>query len=424
MKNGKIFIQIASYRDPQLSHTIRDCIEKAKNPNKLVFSVAWQHSVDDEWDYDLYEFRGDPRVQLIDIDYRDAKGACWARYMLQQKYAGEEYTLQIDSHTRFTQNWDAELIKMYKGLQKKGSNKPLLTAYAPSFDPKNDPDGRINIPWKMNFDRFTPEGFVFTMPASIDNFKELDEPIHARFYSAHFAFTTGEFVNEVPHDPEFYFHGEENSIATRAFTWGYDLYHPHKVILWHEYTRNDKIKQWDDDPQWVSRNTASHKKCRQLFGMDGEVQATTFGKYGFGQVRTLDEYERYAGISFKNRGVQKYTTDNNLAPNPVIEDPQEYRDSFNTLFKHCIDLYAPNYIETDYDFWVVSFEEYDGTVVYRQDADANEVRNLINGSKSDNWIRLWREYTGRMPDKWVVWPHSVSKGWCDRVEGILNQTIS
>jgi hypothetical protein len=44
MGNGKIFIQIASYRDPQLIPTIKDCIEKAKNPKKLVFSIAWQHS--------------------------------------------------------------------------------------------------------------------------------------------------------------------------------------------------------------------------------------------------------------------------------------------------------------------------------------------------------------------------------------------
>ena len=36
MKKGKIFIQIASYRDPQLVPTIKDCIEKAKNPKNLV----------------------------------------------------------------------------------------------------------------------------------------------------------------------------------------------------------------------------------------------------------------------------------------------------------------------------------------------------------------------------------------------------
>ena len=36
MGNNKIFIQIASYRDPQLVPTIEDMIAKAKNPENLV----------------------------------------------------------------------------------------------------------------------------------------------------------------------------------------------------------------------------------------------------------------------------------------------------------------------------------------------------------------------------------------------------
>mgnify|MGYP000660127646 CR=1 FL=1 len=50
----------------------------------------------------------------------------------------------------------------------------------------------------------------------------------------------------------------------------------------------------------------------------------------------------------------------------------------------------------------------------------NEIKNLLELSKKDNdWIRLWRTYTGKKPNKWVVWPHSKSKGWCDRITGNL-----
>ncbi len=86
----------------------------------------------------------------------------------------------------------------------------------------------------------------------------MTEPIPARFYSAHFAFTVGQFCKEVPHDPEYYFHGEEISIAVRAYTWGYDLFHPHKVIAWHEYTRKGRTKQWDDDKEWWEKNIKCH----------------------------------------------------------------------------------------------------------------------------------------------------------------------
>jgi hypothetical protein len=125
---------------------------------------------------------------------------------------------------------------MIKQLQKKGHKKPLLTAYIPSYDPSNDPGARIHVPWKLSFDRFSPEGVCFTIPESIDDYKDRTEPMPSRFFSAHFCFTLGIFAEEVKHDPQFYFHGEEISLAVRAYTHGYDLFHPHKVVAWHEYT--------------------------------------------------------------------------------------------------------------------------------------------------------------------------------------------
>jgi hypothetical protein len=38
----------------------------------------------------------------------------------------------------------------------------------------------------------------------------------------------------------------------------------------------------------------------------------------------------------------------------------------------------------------------------------------------DEWVKIWREFnTERKPDKWVVWPHSESKGWLEKIEGRL-----
>lgn len=417
MGNGKIFIQIASYRDPQLISTIKDCIENAKNPKKLVFSIAWQHSEEDEWD-NLDEFKKDKRFRIVDINYKESKGACWARNTLQQNYIDEEYTLQLDSHHRFKQNWDDELIKMYKQLKKKGHEKPFLTGYVSSFDPDNDPHARVNVPWKMNFDRFIPEGAVFFLPASIDNFKDLKEPIPARFYSAHFCFTTGKFVKEVPHDPEYYFHGEEISIAVRGYTWGYDLFHPHKVVVWHEYTRKGRKKQWDDDSKWVEKNNNCHLRNRKLFEMDGYKKDIDFGKYDFGKNRTLEDYERYGGISFKRRGVQQHTLDNKLAPNPQYKTQEEFDKSILSIFKHCIDVYPYQVPYDDYDFWAVIFEDENNVSLYRQDADEYEIKSL--SSDSDGYYKLWRTFnTEKKPSKWIVWPHSKTKGWCDKLEGGL-----
>ena len=415
----KIFIQIASYRDPQLIPTIKNAIENAKNPKNLVFSIARQFHPEDKFD-DLSEYENDNRFRILNIPYEESKGVCWARNLTQQLYQDEEYTMQIDSHMRFEKDWDKTLIDMIKGLQKKGYKKPLLTSYVSSFDPENDPKGRVNVPWRMSFDRFIPEGAVFFLPETIPNWEDLKEPVPSRFYSAHFAFTLGQFSKEVQHDPEFYFHGEEISIAARAYTHGYDLFHPHRIICWHEYTRKGRTKQWDDDKTWGEKNKFSHSKNRRLFSMDGEIfNPEEFGDFGFGNERTLRDYERYAGILFSKRAVQQYTLDKKYPPNPdIYENDEEWMNSFSSVFKHCIDVSFSQVPENDYEFWAVIFERDGGKELYRKDADKNEIARLK--SDSDGYCKIWREFeTAEKPTKWVVWPYSASKGWCDKLEGKL-----
>jgi len=415
----KIFIQIASYRDPQLVLTIKDMIEKAKNPKNLRFGIARQFHPDDKFD-DLSEYSKDKRFRVLDIPYNESRGVCWARNLTQQLYQGEEYTMQIDSHMRVEQDWDKTLIDMIKQLQKKGHEKPLLTGYVSSFDPDNDPAARVRDPWRMVFDRFIPEGAVFFLPETIPGWQELTEPIPARFYSAHFCFTVGEFSNEVQHDPEYYFHGEEISIAARAYTCGYDLFHPHKVVIWHEYTRKGRTKQWDDDKEWGEKNRIAHLKNRKLFSMDGEIyNPEEFGKYGFGTERTLMDYEKFSGLLFGDRSVQQYTLDKNYPPNPYnFETEEEWRKSFAKIFKHCIDVGYDQVTEKDYDFWVVAFHSDDDETIFRKDADRNEIDMMMNDP--DGYCKVWREFqTAHKPAYWVVWPHSESKGWGNRLTGNL-----
>ena len=63
---SKIFIQIASYRDPQLIHTIKDMLANAKKPQNLVLGIARQYSETDGFD-NLDEYRKDKRFRILDI---------------------------------------------------------------------------------------------------------------------------------------------------------------------------------------------------------------------------------------------------------------------------------------------------------------------------------------------------------------------
>jgi hypothetical protein len=351
MKNT-IFVQMASYRDPQLVATLLDLIERAEKPERLRIVVCWQHAPNEtlaflwhggftNWQFEtsegrtihFLEYQG-AKLELIDVPHLESRGVCWARNMIQQRYDGERYTLQLDSHHRFVGKWDQQIIDMLESVRDE-SPKPVLTAYLPDFDP-DDPSSiqLINaVPGALSFLAFNPEGVVMFNAQEFPGWKTRDYPMRARFYSGHFAFADGHFAECVQHDPEYFFFGEEISIAVRAFTHGYDLYNPHRVLAWHDYTRKHRVKVWEDHtPQtkestgvasvWWELDNVSIQRNQQLFGMNDNAPVThTLGKYGFGSERTLSDYEAYAGISFRYRGVQQAALDN-LPPVPNARLPE------------------------------------------------------------------------------------------------------
>lgn len=447
-KPDTIFVQIASYRDPQLIPTLHALIDNALHPENLHIGICWQHA-DDEG-FDIFANAGfDPittvddagptghplfftgykgaTFTIIDVPHTASKGACWARWSIQQLYAEEKYTLQLDSHHRFVPHWDKLCIDMLESLRYK-SKKPLLTAYIPSFDPENDPAGRDRNPWQMNFDRFIPEGAVFFMPAAIDNHANLTEPMRARYYSAHFCFVDGSFATEVQHDPEYFFHGEEISIAARAFTHGYDLYHPHIIVAWHEYTRKNRTKVWDDhttgaksthgiEKDWVERNNECHFRNRTLFSMDGlKHESINWGKYGFGTERTLRDYEEYAGMDFALRGIQQVVLDKKEPVWPVGRSwtPEEWKASI--VGSHdihiCVHTSRFDRTITDYEFCYVGAHDANGEI-FRKDLTGAEFMSYLK----EDWVNYRFIFNAdRTPTYYTLWPRSISKDWQAKVD--------
>lgn len=335
-----IFIQIASYRDPELIPTIENCIENADNPQNLTFGICWQHCEKENID----KYLNDKRFKIIPVYYTQTKGCCWARHKLQQLYDNEQYTLQLDSHHRFVKGWDTILIDMYNKLKIKGYEKPLITTYLPSYNPENDPNERTHIPWKIDLKEITKDRQVLFIPSNINNFSLLTEPIIAKFYSAHFTFTSGKFVKEVPHDPELYFTGEEMSITVRAYTYGYTLFHPHIVIAWHEYTRLHRVKQWDDDNEWWKKDLHSKQHYLSIFN--------NHGLYGIGTKKTVKDYINFSGIDFldanteKNNNINniniKKDNNNNMEKDILIDNKYKFFDeSWINWVKENIDLGVP-----------------------------------------------------------------------------------
>ena len=432
--NQRIFIQIAAYRDPELIKTINNILEKADNPENLRFGICWQYNSGDDFDSDVAKFMNDNRFRFIKVPNDISHGTCWARHTIQHLYCEEEFTLAIDSHHRFVPHWDSELKSMYYYMQDLGHKKPLFTGYVTSYKPwLEGTDGTDNYtfkngfeidPWKMVMDRFIPEGAVFFLPASILK-KEQQKPIPSRFYSAHFCFTTGQMCKEVPHDPNYYFHGEEISIAVRAYTHGYDLFHPHKIICYHEYTRKGRPHHWDDCNKkhgrlhdWWEVNEMCHKRNRILFGMDGEdPNQINFGEYGFGNVRTLEDYQRYAGVNFKERAISPECRDNITPVYPHFDNPNWENE---WLKNWCIDFFIPwTELPKDYsdtEFWYVGIHDENGVELKRQDFDIDKISEIYDDRQDMFAARFALSLTcDSKPVSYTVIPHQKTTGWLDKI---------
>lgn len=335
--NRTIYVQIPAYRDSELIPTIRDLVSSASRPDALRISVCWQHGADESIqgfidcgfqilprgatdDERLTRLLCNGSTLLVQsYKHTESLGCGWARAQTQRYFEGERYALQIDSHHRFLQNWDGEMINMLEGLRGK-SRWPILTGYPPGYDPSLPKPAREVRAMQMDFGKFGGYGLVIPRQSWIDKDEMTIRPQLARFFSAGFCFSDGHFVTNVPYDPNHFFASEEISMAVRSFTSGYDLYHPHKTLLWHYYLRSDAPKIWSDHNEAAvidglvahtadERAAQSGRYIRRLFGLVDEAGPVYGGSFGFGGQRTLSDYERFAGISFSHRGVTREVTE-------------------------------------------------------------------------------------------------------------------
>ena len=283
-----VFIQMPAYRDAELLATVRDLFATAANPERLRLTIAWQYG--DGEDVIEPELRACGRVELIKIPARESRGCNWARNLLQRRWSGERYTLFLDSHHRFVPGWDAEVTSFHEACRASGVAKPVITGYLPPYDPRNDPEGRTSAVLEMApLER--EDGMLYLLTSHrVAEWRQLRAPFPARFVSLHFLFADGSFNQEIPFDPAIYFFADEVAISLRAYTAGYDLYHPHRILGWHLYSRRStRVTHWADHPGWRLQQDASCARLRELFS--GALR----GHYGIGAARTLADYERHIG---------------------------------------------------------------------------------------------------------------------------------
>ena len=421
-KKETILVHLPSYRDPELLPTIEDALANAKYPKRVHFGICRQYHPEDGFD-DLTEYKKDRRFKIHECLFTEAKGLPWARSVInEQLLTNEDYVLQLDSHHRFAKDWDETLIDMHNGLEKKGY-KPILAAYLPLYTPFNDPAGRTMEPWQQQFACFYPHGTIFIRPSLLQGWQDMTEPPMSRFLSGHFCFARSEWAKEIRHDPDIYFSGEELNLTVRSYTHGYDMFHPHKLVVWHSTMREERagMLKWDDDAKhnvdWWNKQDYARKKIRCLLRTEEDPNIDLSG-YDLGTVRTLLDYEKYAGFNFKRKAVQPYTFNNEYPPNPQIIDEDLWELSFKESYYHLVNITVDQLREKDYSRILVAFDDEQGNSVNSKFIDGEQLNSFL---ESNTPIHYEEFFLGNIkPVRVVYWGYSETRGWAERVEQALN----
>ena len=304
-----IFVSIAAFCDPFLPHTLLDAVSKAKNPELLVFAVVDQ--IQESRKNALAALCEPAELRYVHISPVESRGVCWARSIAYSLCQTEEHFLQIDSHMLFESAWDEQLLQKWQDL-KIASAKPLISTYPYGFEfEDHQPVVKIEVSDQTTLVlRPNPESALTESNATL-TFRAEHVFTQSDVLGAHlaggFLFGSTDFINQVPYDPRLYFHGEEQSMALRAYTHGWDIYHPHHIPLFHLYkTPNVSHDNHHWHPNWDAQREIKFTTFNSLSNqrvMDLVYQRRDLGSFGLGRERSLEDYSRFSGINYPGRQV-------------------------------------------------------------------------------------------------------------------------
>jgi hypothetical protein len=299
-KNNKIFVSIASFRDPECNHTINSLITKAFNKNNLRIVVCEQNMLNDKSAL-IGNENYTNLIHIIKLHADEAKGPTYARFLIQQLYNNEEYYLQIDSHTLFEQNWDQKLISSLNLLD----NKSCITQYLPEYSIKSKNKKSYSVRDGLKVIKISAlDGFTRINSNFIENIDYSKDLNEANAWSACFSFSKGNICLDAPIDPytpELFF-GEEMDITLRLYTRNWKFYSPNYPIAYTNFNRNYRNTFWNKKTynkklSLLSKLRLSYRlnilpnNYKILIKEKYPMLINDIDKYSLGNIKTLEDYE-------------------------------------------------------------------------------------------------------------------------------------
>ena len=395
-----IFVSIAAYRDPELVKTIDDLFNMSEFPNRIFVGVCLQDTDDN---IKKFKYNNHPNVRVLPMNYLDAKGVGYARWIIQSQLTkNETYYLQIDSHSRFKEHWDSTLINQ---LYQCNSNKPILSTYPNGYeidDTKKTYLKRTTIA-NIGYEKW----IGYHLRTKGQRPVEGKIPIPANWIAAGFLFTFMSWNSEVIFPKKILFNGEEDILFIKSVTNGWDIFCPPSSTVYHCY--NDCRIQ-------------SKKKYRPLVWEDlslnsnmDDLKDLIKGTGDIGSFRDLDDLRERYGVCYKNRliedwakkgtvnlGEGKYSL-TKLKRDIDIDkiDPKSFKVELNL-----IDL------KKNYSVIIFSIENEFGEEILRD--DIYNIEEFINNGST--YTIKKKKYICKNPYKYILIPKEKNGDFLQRIE--------
>ena len=268
----------------------------------------------------LAKLYGVNHMRVAHVLPEGARGTCYARYLAQELYDGEDFAFHIDSHMRFIKHWDTELIHQWYACN---DDKAIISFYPygykhewctlklddPIFD-NSYSGGRIGV--RMVDDKHWRVAFLQKMYIN-----RIGAVIRDRspFVAGGYAFMPGRVSVDVKMDPYMWYQGDEFAYGIRLFTHGYNVYNTEDSYVLHKYSRPERVV-----PPMNDRRLREYARLSVLMGLSNDID---LGEFGVGKVRTIEEYQEFSGLNFATKSISDKAREGCYGFEPIFKEVQD-----------------------------------------------------------------------------------------------------
>ena len=297
-----IAVMTVSYRDIHLPDTLESLRSAALHPEKLRFVICLQDT-----DPGIREFlskRNDCRMIEVDPEEHISLGSAF-NLLREQLVPDDTFVLYTEPHMHAVRGWDEYYVRQLRSLGGRAviSNYALIFEYNAPLPGEPAPGVSISIRGIRKNNH---------LEVAIGRPVEGPKPLRGCCVLGNNVFGPASFLRDCPMDPHMYMNLAETYLSLQLFTHGYDVYHTPQQYLFHYFATDESTR--DGDPVRSAARRAMQERdwklgfprFRRYLGIeDGTGEAPDPGPYVPGTARSVRDFERFAGVDFRNRRLSR-----------------------------------------------------------------------------------------------------------------------